>query len=119
MLFDAIDPLPLVTVHCWLAGFATTVTLYAVPAVNEVAKVNAPFAGSTLLSPPLLASVIEPFSPETLPPTEYVVVVGVVGVGGVGCGSFGSPSQGQPLKREANTSGPKSRHTAPKRLVCG
>jgi hypothetical protein len=111
-LLDGIDPPPLMTVHCWLAGFATTVTLYAAPVANEVAKVNAPLAANTLLSPLLFASVIEPFSPDTVPPTVYFV-----GVGSGGCGTFGSPFGLHALSTDVITSGAKSRDAAPKRLV--
>src|SRR6185437_3797435 len=65
-------PDPLVTVQVWLAGLVLTVTLYAAPAVSEVAKVNGPFAVTLRLSPPLSCSTTVPDSPETVPPTVNV-----------------------------------------------
>src|SRR5262245_52070400 len=67
-------PAALVTLQFWLAGCELTATLKAAPSARLVAKLKAPFAFTTRASPPLLVSVTAPSRPETMPPTEKLLV---------------------------------------------
>ncbi len=70
-------PVADVTVHDWFGavGCVPTVTAYAPPPVTAVAKVNAPFAATGRLSPPLSCRTRPvPASPETVPPTVALAV---------------------------------------------
>src|SRR5262249_9096289 len=58
-------------------GLVFTVTLYALPLASAVANVNVPLALTVRLSPPLSCSTTVPDSPDTLPPTVYVVLLAV------------------------------------------
>jgi hypothetical protein len=72
---EAIVPDPFDTEHVCPAGWVLTVTAYAAPAASFVANVNDPFAPTVRLSPPLSCNTTDPDddSPDTVPPTEYVV----------------------------------------------
>jgi hypothetical protein len=75
--FAVAVPLAPVTVQvsAGLVGCVTTVTAYASPLATAVANVNAPFAVTGKLSPPLSASTKPvPVKPVTVPPIVYVVV---------------------------------------------
>lgn len=63
-------PLPLVTVQFWLAGWVSTVTLYALPLLTEVAKVKlVAFALTVRLLLPLSCKTSPaPVSPVIVPP---------------------------------------------------
>src|SRR6202789_416612 len=58
-------------------GWVSTVTAKAAPLATGVAKVNAPFAETVRLSPPLSCktTVSADASPMTVPPTVYLLVV--------------------------------------------
>jgi hypothetical protein len=76
--FAVAVPLPFVTVQvsAGLAGSVSTVTLYAPPLFTGVVNVNAPFALTGKLFPPLSCNTSpDPLSPLTLPPIVYVTVV--------------------------------------------
>jgi hypothetical protein len=66
-------PLPFVTVHVWfgVVGCVSTVTEYELPVSSVVSNVNAPFADTVSLSPPLFCSttLFPAARPLTVPPT--------------------------------------------------
>jgi hypothetical protein len=70
---DPTAPVPPLTVHVCPVGWVRTVTEYALPLVSFVAKAKEPLAVTERLSPPLSCSTAVPVSPDTVPPTEYVV----------------------------------------------
>ena len=76
-------PAPCATVQTCRLGSVLTVTAYSPPAAIGVANVNDPLLATVRSSPPLSCKTTVPDSPETVPPTVYVVSSGVCGVGGV------------------------------------
>ena len=66
-------PEPFDTVQVCPDGLDCTVTAYAAPPASWVPNVNEPFALTLSMSEPLSASTTVPDSPDTVPPTEYVV----------------------------------------------
>ena len=73
-LAEAMVPEPLATVQVRPAGLVCTVTLYAAPLASWVPKANKPFALTLSVPVPLSCSTTVPDNPDTIPPTEYVVL---------------------------------------------